>query len=99
MEDAAALNQLMTLLAATTLVGPDAPIPDVGLQIWDGEVWIPSTAEVWRSYVGPRRVWGIDWHGPVYAVDDGDSGTPWRGPRSCGCPKCQEHVLPEYKPN
>jgi hypothetical protein len=54
---------------------------------------------VWRSWTGLRAVWGVPFHGPVYALADGDDTTPWDGPRTCGCATCQAHVAPDVRPN
>ena len=77
----------------------DEIIPHVGLtiEVAEGE-WIPSTQVLWRSWTGRRKVWGMEYHGPVFNVDRDDS-VPYVGKRVCTCSKCQEHVESSMKPN
>ena len=77
----------------------DEIIPHVGLtvEMAPGE-WIPSTQVLWRSWTGRRKVWGMEYHGPVFIIDRDDS-VPFSGKRVCGCSKCQEHVAPVSKHN
>ena len=77
----------------------DEIIPHVGLEVnIAAEEWIPATKVLWRSWTGLRKVWGMEYHGPVYNIDRDDS-VPFSGKRVCGCKICQEHVSPELKPN
>ena len=77
----------------------DEIIPHQGLaiEVADGE-WIPSTQVLWRSWTGRRKVWGLEWHGPVFNIDRDDS-VPYTGKRVCTCTICQEHVASVAKPN
>ena len=77
----------------------DEIIPHQGLtvEVADGE-WIPSTQVLWRSWTGRRKVWGLEWHGPVFNIDRDDS-VPYMGKRVCTCSVCQEHVASVAKPN
>jgi hypothetical protein len=77
----------------------DEIIPHVGLEVnVAGDEWIPATQVLWRSWTGRRKVWGMEYHGPVFNIDRDDS-VPFSGKRVCGCAICQEHVSPEMKPN
>ena len=78
--------------------GADAPSPTSTLEIEVGDKWIPAEAPLWRAWTGRRTVWGMEYHGPVYTLEDKD-GAPWDGPRVCGCHKCQAHVRAEHRPN
>jgi len=77
----------------------DEIIPHVGLEVnVAADEWIPATQVLWRSWTGRRKVWGMEYHGPVFNIDRDDS-VPFSGKRICGCKICQEHVSPEMKPN
>jgi hypothetical protein len=77
----------------------DEIIPHEGLEVClTGEDWIPTTGTLWRSWTGRRRIWGLEYHGPVFNIDRPD-GTPFAGKRSCGCSVCQEHVESKFRPN
>ena len=82
-----------------TVPNSDEAIPVRGLEVHLGNDWIPITADMWRSWTGRRRIWGIEHHGPVYAVGTQDESTPWTGVRECACSTCQAHVEPTLKPN
>jgi len=77
----------------------DNALVDTGMQVELDQAWIPTTYQVWRSWTGRRALWGKEIHGPIYAMTTVDNSTPWSGARSCGCPVCQEHVLPISRPN
>ena len=77
----------------------DEVLPTTGLQVLTEDTWLPATREVWRSWVGLRAVWGIPYHGPVYAMGTREDAVPWTGPRTCRCNTCQEHVSPVARPN
>lgn len=66
--------------------------------IGDGS-WVPVAEEVWRAWAGPRAVWGVPYHGPVYALGAPPDSPPWTGARSCRCDTCQAHVAPDRRPN
>lgn len=70
-----------------------------GLEILVGEVWLPTERELWRAWTGQRRVWGIEYHGPVYNYMSSSDAHPYTGRRLCSCDACQAHVLPVNKPN
>lgn len=93
------LSTLLTLANTAEDIVPDAPLPATGLQVHDGDTWMPATREVWRSWTGLRAVWGQPWHGPVYAMSSKDDTVPWDGPRVCRCSACQAHVSPPDRPN
>lgn len=64
-----------------------------------GEQWLPVSTEIWRAWTGPRRVWGIEYHGPVFPLGAADESKPYDGARVCRCRQCQEHVHPTARPN
>lgn len=76
----------------------DAPVPPPPLEIEADGKWIAADLSVWRAWTGRRTVWGMEYHGPVYALHAKDE-TPWDGPRVCVCGKCQQHVRAEHRPN
>lgn len=77
----------------------DEIIPHVGLEIClSGEDWIPSSMLLWRSWTGLRRVWCMEYHGPVFSFESPER-TPFTGRRVCGCKICQEHVECKYRHN
>jgi hypothetical protein len=98
LEEATKLLEDAFALPATPLP-TDEIIPHVGLtiEVAEGE-WIPSTQVLWRSWTGRRKVWGMEYHGPVFNVDRDDS-VPYAGKRVCLCSKCQEHVVASMKPS
>jgi hypothetical protein len=91
------LDSLLTLV--TAVPPPDDVMPTTGLQVEVDGVMLPATREVWRSWTGPRAVWGVPWHGPIYAMGSADDSRPWDGPRVCRCGTCQEHVTPDSRAN
>jgi hypothetical protein len=93
------LTTLINFLSATSSDPSDLQLSNTGLQVQDGETWMPATREVWRSWTGPRAVWGIPFHGPIYSLHSKDDATPWDGPRVCSCAECQRHVAPNDRPN
>ena len=60
--------------------------------------WIPTTSEVFRSWTGRRRIWGIEYHGPVYVLGKPQE-TTYTGARLCPCAVCQETVEPRFRTN
>lgn len=93
------LTTLLSLISSSSVYADDGAAPNTGLQVLEGDAWMPASREVWRSWTGLRAVWGVPFHGPVYALADGDDTTPWDGPRTCGCATCQAHVAPDVRPN
>lgn len=93
-------KQLEDAFALPTSASPtDEIIPHMGLEVEVAEGdWIPSTQVLWRSWTGRRKVWGIEYHGPVFNIDRDDSSL-WTGKRVCTCDKCQENVSSSMKPN
>ena len=98
MEDIS-LQQLESLIRAAFAEPSDEPLKPSPLQVHDGVGWIPASREVWAAYTGPRAVWGVEHHGPVYAMGAPEDAPPWDGPRVCRCPTCQQHVAPSKRPN
>jgi hypothetical protein len=77
----------------------DEIIPHDGLEVClSGDDWIPAGAVLWRSWTGRRRVWSLEYHGPVFNIDRPD-GEPFKGKRVCGCTVCQEHVESKSRHN
>lgn len=77
----------------------DEIIPHDGLEVClSGDDWIPAGAALWRSWTGRRRVWSLEYHGPVFNIDRPD-GEPFKGKRVCGCVVCQEHVESKSRHN
>ena len=69
--------------------GYEIRMPDTG-------EWLMTNQEMFAAWLGDRRVWGIPYHGPVYAAG---SRTVYTGSRLCGCSVCQMNVNPKDKPN
>lgn len=86
-------------LPSTSRADEDAPIPFRGHEVELNGEWIPSSSDTWRAWCGRRRLWGIEFHGDVYAIGSPDGTTPWTGPRTCPCEACQRHVTPENRYN
>ena len=59
--------------------------------------WVPTTSEIFRSWTGHRRIWGMEYHGPVYVL--GKDEKTYSGARLCPCAVCQESVSPEFRMN
>lgn len=80
---------------------PPEDLPETGpLQVQvHGGTWLSVTSDIWRAWTGPRRIWGVEHHGPVYPVGSTEGSAPYAGARVCRCSVCQEHVHPTAKPN
>ncbi len=72
----------------------DVVLPSNGCEIEVGDTWIPVTSEVWRSWTGRRKVWGMEHHGPIFYFDKPGRDKPYEGKRICNCDKCQQFVSP-----
>jgi len=70
-----------------------------GVAVMLNGAWIPSDRKLWRSWTGRRAVWGLEYHGPIYAMESTNDSTPWDGPRECNCDKCQSNVKPTSRSN
>lgn len=77
----------------------DTAPPKSGLDIEAAGSWLSVGGDVWRAWSGRRMLWGIEYHGPVYALGTPEGSQPWDGARTCGCHECQRHVRPELRPN
>lgn len=77
----------------------DDPVPSTGMEIQVQSDWFPADRQTWRSWTGSRRLWGVEYHGPVYVYMSPEGSMPFTGRRQCGCKTCQEHVLPHFRPN
>lgn len=73
--------------------------PSRGLSVMVDELWIPADLKMWRAWTGRRAVWGLEFHGDVYAVDSEDDSTPFTGARTCACDDCQRHVTLDERKN
>ena len=91
-----AVENVLSYLS-TTSEGTDKVLPTTGLEVCVGETWLPAEARVWRSWKGPRKMWGQDYHGPVYLLDS--ASETYGGRRSCSCATCQEFVDAPHRPN
>lgn len=87
------------VLGAGATPDSDEAIPTRGLEARIGNDWIPVTSDVWSSWTGRRRIWGMEHHGPVYAFGAPEGTPPWTGARECYCSSCQAHVEPTLRPN
>jgi hypothetical protein len=84
------------------LFGTDEALPLTGLEICTDhatDTWISADRNLWRSWTGRRKIWGIEYHGPVYNLDSPEDSAPWSGIRSCSCQICQKNVDDHLKPN
>ena len=99
--DVTALSKLASLLSVVEAELPpdDTIIESTPFQIHDGESWLPVGHTVWRAWSGPRAIWGVPYHGPVYSLLSTDDSSPWDGPRACRCVTCQSHVSAASRPN
>jgi len=88
---------LLQLASAVPLPQDDELVPSLSMEIMAGDEYVAAAPEVWRAWTGQRRLWGQEYHGPVYPL--GKDDMPWTGARVCGCKTCQEHVLPALRPN
>jgi hypothetical protein len=73
------------------------------VEIFDGEEWIPATPELFRAWTGLRRIFGMEFHGPVWNFGTDPESTPeaqpYAGARVCTCSECQKHVAPQLRLN
>lgn len=77
----------------------DAQLQDTGLSVMLEGCWIPADRSLWRSWVGRRALWGIEYHGPIFDVESKNDDRPYEGPRNCGCKTCQSSVEPASRKN
>lgn len=68
------------------------------VEVLRGDTWIPVSKEDFASWTGPRRIWGIEYHGPV-TYKNCKNGSQYTGPRSCPCNTCQSTVESKFKMN
>lgn len=83
--DVHALIEDLIAAEAELMPGTDEMMPRTGLEVEDHDVWQPATESVWRAWTGRRAVWGIEYHGPVYAIGASEDAGPWTGSRVCAC--------------
>lgn len=77
----------------------DEALPNFGMEVLIDGDWIPADPVTWRAWTGHRRLWGVEYHGPVTAVDAKPGAPPWTGPRTCRCATCQSQVPPALRGN
>ena len=77
----------------------DKLLPSFGLEILTDECWIPADPPLWRAWTGRRRLWTMEYHGPVTALDAPATSPPFHGARACQCKTCQVHVAPAFRAN
>ena len=76
----------------------DGPLLSGPVEVMVKDSWTPVTKEIFASWTGLRRIWGIEYHGPV-VYKDCKNGSQYTGPRSCSCAVCQSTVEPKFKMN
>lgn len=70
-----------------------------GAEILSGDAWVAADKDTWRSWTGHRRIWGIEYHGPVYNYLSPEGSPPYTGRRVCPCAECQSNVMPTLRIN
>lgn len=93
------LDRIEEALGPLPTFTDDECVTTSGLEIDVSGTWTPADREMWRAWTGPRRFWGIEYHGPVYNYKSQEGSKPYTGKRLCNCQTCQEHVLPQFRPN
>ena len=78
-------------LQPTDTIQP-SPLYEVGL----GGHFTPTTSDVFDAWTGPRRLNGLDHHGPIYNLG---TQVPYDGPRHCACPTCEATASPVHRKN
>lgn len=73
-------------------------VRDTIYEVEENAAWLEVPKSVFMAWTGCRRTNGVDFHGPVYSIDAKQTA-PWAGGRACSCTTCQEHVLPQFRPN
>lgn len=91
-----AVENFLSHLSPTDSVSDEA-IPTTGFEVCLGDTWLPAEPRVWRSWKGPRKMWGQEYHGPIYMLDS--TSETYSGRRACSCSKCQEFVDAAHRPN
>ena len=90
------LEETRELLGGLPQEGEE-PVPGP-VEIKVGSQWTAVGAPVFRAWTGQRRIWGIEYHGPVYVMGAKEE-TLFTGKRICPCAECQKSVVPEFKYN
>lgn len=92
------LKDIEAIMAGeSTQLPVEESIPSGPVEVFVGGNWAPASVEDWSAWTGLRRVWGVEYHGPVNYKDKKDK--LYTGPRGCPCDKCQETVEPRFKMN
>lgn len=60
------------------------------------DVFVTTEFSVFNSFLGRRRINGIDFHGPIYNFN---TDAVYNGPRFCSCHVCEAWAQPIYKKN
>ena len=60
------------------------------------DVFVTTEFSIFNSFLGHRRINGIDFHGPIYNFN---TDTVYNGPRFCSCHVCEAGAQPIYKKN
>lgn len=68
------------------------------IEVMEGE-WEHSDLRTWRAWTGLRRLWNVEYHGPIYVIDSAADSRPYAGKRTCRCAVCQTHVAATTKSN
>lgn len=91
-------NSIWELTADYTIPPPptdtliEAPLYEVGL----GQTFTPTSADVFDAWTGPRRLNGLDYHGPIFNLG---TSIAYDGPRHCGCSTCEATAQPIHRKN
>lgn len=91
------LKDIEDIVSGLTDSTHEEPLTTGPVEVFVGGNWMPTTLEDWSAWTGLRRVWGIEYHGPVSYKDKKDK--LYTGPRGCPCETCQETVEPRFKMN
>lgn len=87
-------DYMPTLLASDPPL--DAALPTPYYEVGIGSTFTPTTPEVFDAWTGPRRLNGLDHHGPIFHLG---TDVQYAGPRHCGCPACESGIDPTAKKN
>ena len=66
------------------------------MEVQVNAAWVVTDEEIFKSWTGPRRINGDEYHGPVYALG---TSTVYTGARVCACSTCQSSVAARDRKN
>lgn len=66
------------------------------LEVYISGSWVSTTEDVFRSWVGIRRLNGDEHHGSIVSFG---TDAVYTGRRTCACQVCQAQVEPKFKKN